>query len=58
MKGMSMAVPRIDGAYDKLYAWHRGPSFPLRLLPPYQGFSDAEASLLRKIFETEFPGWE
>ncbi|MCI0622857.1 MAG: hypothetical protein L0387_14565 [Acidobacteria bacterium] len=53
-----MTVPRVDGAYDKLYAWLRDPSFPLPLLPPYQGFSDAEASLLRKTFEIEFADWE
>ena len=31
--------PRIDGAYDKLFAWLRNQDFPLRLLPPYQGFN-------------------
>ncbi|MEW5978750.1 MAG: dihydrodipicolinate synthase family protein [Acidobacteriota bacterium] len=50
--------PRIDGAYDKLYAWLRDPTFPLRLLPPYQGFSDQEAALARQVFERDLPRWE
>jgi len=32
----------IDGAYDKLLVWLTDQLF---LLPPYEGFSDAEAAL-------------
>lgn len=53
-----ISEPRMDGAYDKLYVWLRHPAFPLRLLPPYQGFSDEEAKIARQAFEQHFPGWE
>lgn len=52
------AEPRIDGAYDKLFAWLRHPEFPLRLLPPYQGFNAAEAAVAREALLKHFPGWE
>lgn len=35
----------IDGASDKLLVWLTDQSFPRRLLPPYEGFSDAEAEV-------------
>lgn len=35
----------IDGAYDKLLVWLTDQSFPRRLLPPYEGFTDAEAAV-------------
>ncbi|MBT4515448.1 MAG: hypothetical protein HOC77_10210, partial [Chloroflexi bacterium] len=35
----------IDGSYDKLLVWLTDQSFPRRLLPPYEGFSDAEAAV-------------
>jgi len=50
--------PRIDGAYDKLFAWLRNPNFPLRLLPPYQGFTAAEAAIAREALLQHFLGWE
>ena len=33
----------IDGAHDKLLVWLVDQSFPRRLLPPYEGFTDDEA---------------
>lgn len=40
----------IDGAYDKVFCRSHTPGFPLRLLPPYQGVSEAEyASFAGKI---------
>jgi dihydrodipicolinate synthase/N-acetylneuraminate lyase len=44
----------IDGAYDKMFAWLRDPTFPLRLLPPYRSLSEEEARLARNIFESRF----
>ena len=35
----------IDGAYDKLLVWLTDQSFPRRLLPPYEGFTDEEAAV-------------
>jgi len=35
----------IDGASDKLLVWLTDQSFPRRLLPPYEGFTDAEAAV-------------
>ncbi len=40
----------IDGAYDKLLVWLTDQSFPRRLLPPYEGFSDAEAAVSLEYF--------
>ena len=40
----------IDGAYDKLLVWLTDQSFPRRLLPPYEGFSDAEAAVSLKYY--------
>jgi dihydrodipicolinate synthase/N-acetylneuraminate lyase len=66
-KQISQIVPKlfghitethIDGAYDKLFVWLLNPSFPLRLLPPYQGFSEQEAQIAREAFEEHFRDWE
>jgi len=43
---------KIDSAYDKTLAWLADPDFSYRLLPPYQGMSDAEANECRRIYET------
>jgi dihydrodipicolinate synthase/N-acetylneuraminate lyase len=50
--------PHIDGAYDKLFAWLRNPDFPLRLLPPYEGFNADEATLARDALHRHFSGWD
>ena len=41
----------IDGAYDNLLVWLTDQSFPRRLLPPYEGFSDAEAALSLQYYQ-------
>jgi dihydrodipicolinate synthase/N-acetylneuraminate lyase len=43
--------PYMDGAYDKFLVWLTDPTFPRRLLPPYQTFSDEEAALGRRFYE-------
>jgi len=53
----SDAAP-IDGAYDKVFCWLMDDSFPLRLLPPYLGFSADELSRIRTIYETKLRHWE
>jgi len=50
--------PHIDGAYDKLFVWLKNPDFPLRLLPPYQGFTASEAGVAREALLKHFSGWE
>jgi dihydrodipicolinate synthase/N-acetylneuraminate lyase len=44
--------PHIDGAFDKLTSWLVDPSFPRRLLPPFQPLSDAAADVARRYYET------
>lgn len=44
----------IDSAYDKIYVWLRNPEFPLRLLPPYLGFSEEERSYCRRVYEERY----
>ena len=50
--------PHIDGAYDNLLL-HIGlmPGFPLRLLSPYLGFTDADAAACRAVMEARWPQW-
>ncbi|MBZ0294447.1 MAG: dihydrodipicolinate synthase family protein [Anaerolineae bacterium] len=51
--GPLLAQRRIDGAYDKLLLRLSGfEEMPLRLLSPYQGFSEAEYDACRQRFET------
>ena len=47
----------IDSAYDKLYCKMHDPEFPLRLLPPYQGFDDAVFRKLVKLIAQKYPRW-
>src|SRR5678816_2570617 len=48
-------VGRIDGAYDKvLWRLHDG-RFPLRLLPPYQGASEAAADEFLAFLQQHYP---
>ncbi len=48
---------RIDGTYDKVIHKLVNPDFPLRMLPPYEGASDAEFRAYREAVETRFPEW-
>ena len=43
--------PHIDGAYDKLTSWLVDPSFPRRLLPPFEPLSDEAAAVARVYYE-------
>jgi len=52
------AGPHMDGAYDKLLL-RIGvmPGFPLRLLSPYQGFTEDDATRCRALMESRWPDW-
>lgn len=52
------AGPHMDGSYDKMLC-RLGllPEFPLRLLSPYQGFTDEDYDACRRVMETRFPDW-
>lgn len=49
--------PRIDGAYDKLYAKMYDDEFPLDLLPPYQGARDTEYREFVRLLQQRLPAW-
>ncbi len=44
----------MDGAYDKFVAWLIDPSFPRRLLPPYEAFPDTDAETGRRNYEARY----
>lgn len=47
----------IDGAYDKLLVRLAGVAMPLRLLSPYQGFSEEVFEECRGILEEKYAHW-
>jgi len=50
--------PHMDGAYDKmLVKLGMLPDFPLRLLSPYQGFTDDDYRACRRLLEERYPDW-
>jgi hypothetical protein len=51
-----MKSAHMDGAYDKFLVWLVDPDFPRRLLPPYQTFSEEEAAIGRRYYETQCRG--
>lgn len=56
--GPLLAKERIDGAYDKLIVRLGGlEEMPLRLLSPYQGFSEEEYQVCKRIFHEKYPDW-
>jgi hypothetical protein len=49
---------RIDGAYDKLLVRLGGlEEMPLRLLSPYQGFSEEQYQECKRVLHEKYPGW-
>jgi len=58
-KGLSICCSKgkMDGAYDKLYAKLINPEFPLRLLPPYTGFTEEEFESFRLYIKNNYPDW-
>ncbi len=49
--------PHMDGAYDKLIYGLHDPTFPLRLLPPYQGADEAARQRLSEALRRRAPRW-
>ncbi|MBA3432799.1 MAG: dihydrodipicolinate synthase family protein [Actinobacteria bacterium] len=49
--------PRIDGAYDKIFNRAHDARFPLRLLPPYEGASEAEYERFVAAVRELYPRW-
>lgn len=47
----------IDGAYDKCFNKIHDPRFPLRLLPPYEGASDADYQRFVAAVRERHPRW-
>lgn len=57
--GPLLVAGRIDGAYDKLLVRLGGlEEMPLRLLSPYQGFSEEEYQCCRHMLNEQFPDWQ
>lgn len=56
--GPLLAQGRMDGAYDKLIVRLAGlEEMPLRLLSPYQGFSEEEYQQAKQIFDAHYRDW-
>jgi dihydrodipicolinate synthase/N-acetylneuraminate lyase len=50
--------PHMDGAYDKmLVKLGMLPEFPLRLLSPYEGFSEQDYQACRRLLDREYADW-
>ena len=47
----------MDGAYDKLFCRIHDAEFPLRLLPPYATFADAEYQGFLEMMRRKYPQW-
>ena len=48
----------MDGAYDKmLVKLGMLPGFPLRLLPPYQGYTEEDYGRMRRLLMDRWPEW-
>ena len=47
----------IDGAYDKVLWRLHDPRFPLRLLPPYQGATEARLRAVPGLAAAHYPRW-
>jgi len=52
-----LTTERMDGAYDKALAKLIDPSFPLRLLPPYETATETEFEGLVRELEERLPAW-
>lgn len=56
--GPLLAEGRIDGAYDKLLVRLGGlEEMPLRLLSPYQGFSEEQYQACKRVLQERFADW-
>jgi dihydrodipicolinate synthase/N-acetylneuraminate lyase len=53
----AVGIGPIDGAYDKIIHKIAEPDFPLALLPPYEGGTEAAYQKYRTVLETKYPMW-
>jgi hypothetical protein len=47
----------MDGAYDKIFCKIHDPQFPLRLLPPYSGFTEEFFEDFVQLVRRKYPRW-
>jgi dihydrodipicolinate synthase/N-acetylneuraminate lyase len=47
----------MDGAFDKLFCRVNDPQFPLRLLPPYEGATEAVFEQFFELLNKKYPRW-
>jgi hypothetical protein len=56
--GPVLAEDRIDGAYDKMLVRLGGmEEMPLRLLSPYQCFSEEQYQACKRVLHEQYPDW-
>ena len=53
----AQGTDKIDGAYDKMWARLGGAPMPLRLLSPYEPFSEEVFEQCREILHGKYPDW-
>lgn len=47
----------MDGAFDKMFCRVNDPQFPLRLLPPYAGATEAVFDQFARLLKEKYPRW-
>ena len=57
MVALGLPEAHIDGAFDKLFCKMHDPAFPLRMLPPYNGISDATFKKIVAMIRKKYPRW-
>jgi dihydrodipicolinate synthase/N-acetylneuraminate lyase len=57
MIALGIGEAHMDGAYDKMFCKIHDPTFPLRLLPPYNGISDATFKKVVAMIRKKYPRW-
>lgn len=56
--GPVLLEDRIDGAYDKMIVRMGGlEEMPIRLLSPYQGFTEEQYQACNRVFREKYPDW-
>lgn len=51
------ATAHVEGAFDKLFCKVNNSRFPLRLLPPFEGATDAGFERYRESLRRNYPAW-
>ena len=53
----NLTSSKIDSAYDKTFLRFSIPEFPQRILPPYEGCTDAQVNAFERELRTALPRW-